>query len=121
MTNNKISNRKSAYSSEELKVLFLKGSPENFSLIYDLYAARVYGFIFTTLNIKEDAQTILLKTFTKAYKDRENFSHFQFGLLTWLMGIAAKLCLEEKTPDETKKIKENIRKHFLAQRMVVAE
>jgi hypothetical protein len=68
-----------------------------------------------------DTETILLKIFIKAHNDRENFSHFQFGLLTWLTGIGAKLCLEEKTPDETMKVKENIRKHFLDQRMVVAE
>jgi DNA-directed RNA polymerase specialized sigma24 family protein len=119
MTNSKISNRKSVYTSEELKALFLKGSPENFSFIYDLYAVQIYGFVFKTLNVNEEAETILQKTFIKAHHDRENFNHFRFGLLTWLMGIAAKLCLEEKTPDQTMRIKENIRKHFLAQRMEV--
>lgn len=121
MTNDKISNKKSTYSANELKELFLDGSPEGFSLVYDLYSASVYGFVFTTLIVKEEAGVILSEVFMKAYQDRESFGQFQFSMLIWLIRIAAKICLEGKTEEEARVIKESILAHFFAQRMVVAE
>ena len=74
-----------------------------FSIIYDLYAPAVYGFISGILPQQEDAESVLAKIFSNLYREIEMYAH-KDKLLLWLIQLSRNECVarlisaNEKTP-----------------------
>lgn len=66
---------------------------EAFSLIVDLYQARIYGFARRMLRSEEDAEDVAQEVFIRAFQNIDRFDG-RASLATWLFRIAANLCID---------------------------
>src|SRR5438045_3381128 len=62
-------------------------SRAQFASLYEAYVRRVYGFVFSHVGNREDAEDVTSQVFTKAY-DRLDTFEGRGRLESWLFGIA---------------------------------
>jgi len=61
---------------------------EAFSLLYDRYAAGLYGFLLRILRDDQHAGEVLREAFVKVWRSIELYDREKSGLFTWMMHIA---------------------------------
>lgn len=64
-----------------------RGSEADFSLLYNRYFTRVYGFAYTRLRNRADAEEVVQETFTAVFRSIDGYRG-QSSLLSWIYGIA---------------------------------
>lgn len=63
----------------------------NFILFFDEFAPVLYGYITKHIQSKDIAEKILCRSFSKAWKNKNEFKSSESTLLTWLL----KICIAE--------------------------
>jgi DNA-directed RNA polymerase specialized sigma24 family protein len=104
------------YTDQQLKALLLQGSEEVLFILYDMYAAPLYGTILKLVSCSAKAEDILMHTFLNANKQRKSVEDCPFNLFIWLMRISLQLCLKEKKPNGAMIAREDILTSFFPQR-----
>jgi DNA-directed RNA polymerase specialized sigma24 family protein len=104
------------YTDEQLKTLLLQESEEVLFILYDMYAAPLYGTILKLVNCTTKAEDILMHTFLNAHRNPKSFEDCPFSLFIWLMRISLQLCLKEKKPNGGLIVREDILTIFFPQR-----
>lgn len=64
------------------------GDMESFSLLYDTYVDKIYKYIYFKTSHRETAEDLTSKTFFKAMKKINSFSHGDSYFSAWLYTIA---------------------------------
>jgi DNA-directed RNA polymerase specialized sigma24 family protein len=105
-----------AYTDEHLKALLLQGADEVLFVLYDRYAAPLYGTILKLVNCITKAEDILMHTFLHAHNHPKSFIDCPFSLFIWLMRISIQLCLKEKNADGDMIVREDILTSFFPHR-----
>jgi DNA-directed RNA polymerase specialized sigma24 family protein len=104
------------YTDQQLKTLLLQGSEEVLFILYDMYAAPLYGTILKLVSCTTKAEDILMHTFLEVHKTPQSFEECPFSLFIWLMRISLQLCLQEKKANGTMIIREDILMSFFPNR-----
>lgn len=81
---------------EEDRILFeqwMKGDPEGFSVIYEKYKKRLFGFLVKMTNDKSLAEDLMQETFFAALRNANQFDTNR-SLLSWFFGIAHKKAID---------------------------
>jgi DNA-directed RNA polymerase specialized sigma24 family protein len=104
------------YTDQELKILLRQGSEEVLFILYDMYAAPLYGTILKLVSYTEKAEDILMHTFLIVYKNSKSFEECPFSLFIWLMRISLQLCLKEKNVNGAMIAREDILMIFFPDR-----
>jgi len=71
----------------DLAIQFKKGDKEAFSQLYDLFADRLYKFIYFKVNL-EDVEDITELTFLKAWTKKHTYNPKKSSISSWLYTIA---------------------------------
>jgi RNA polymerase sigma-70 factor, ECF subfamily len=78
---------------QELFDLWLKGDQQGFSVLYNKYKNRVFGFLIKMTGEREVAEDLLQETFLAAYRNAVQFDRSR-SFLSWLFGIAHKRTID---------------------------
>jgi len=73
--------------------LWLKGDDKGFSVLYNKYKNRVFGFLFKMTGERNVAEDLLQETFLAAYRNAFQFDRTR-SFLSWLFGIAHKRTID---------------------------
>ena len=73
--------------------LWLKGDEKGFSVLYNKYKNRVFGFLFKMTGERDVAEDLLQETFLAAYRNVFQFDRSR-SFLSWLFGIAHKRTID---------------------------
>jgi RNA polymerase sigma-70 factor, ECF subfamily len=73
--------------------LWLKGDEKGFSVLYNKYKNRVFGFLFKMTGDRNIAEDLLQETFLAAYRNAFQFDRTR-SFLSWLFGIAHKRTID---------------------------
>ncbi|MBN1306619.1 MAG: sigma-70 family RNA polymerase sigma factor [Chitinispirillaceae bacterium] len=73
--------------------LWLKGDKKGFSILYEKYKNRVFGFLIRMTGDREIAEDLLQETFFAALRNAEQFDRTR-SFLSWLFGIAHKRTID---------------------------
>lgn len=79
---------KPLYTEPELVSMIKDKSKNSFECLYECYAPLLYGFIHKVLPDKQIAPSILQETFTKIWKDIDDYDPENTRLFTWMFNIA---------------------------------
>ena len=74
-------------TDQELLEGIRRSSEEDFNLLYERYFQRVFGFVFSRLRNRADAEEVVQETFTAVFCSIEAYRG-QSSLLSWIYGIA---------------------------------
>ncbi|MGA2508341.1 MAG: sigma-70 family RNA polymerase sigma factor [Chitinispirillaceae bacterium] len=78
---------------QEFFDLWLKGEEKGFSVLYNKYKNRVFGFLFKMTGERDVAEDLLQETFLAAYRNAFQFDRSR-SFLSWLFGIAHKRTID---------------------------
>jgi RNA polymerase sigma-70 factor (ECF subfamily) len=73
--------------------LWFKGDPNGFSVLYNKYKNRVFGFLLKLTGAREAAEDLLQETFFAAYRNASQFDRSR-SFLSWIFGIAHKRTID---------------------------
>ena len=73
--------------------LWLKGDTKGFSVLYEKYKNRVFGFLIRLTGDREVAEDLLQETFFAALRNADQFDRSR-SFLSWLFGIAHKRTID---------------------------
>ncbi|MCX7726676.1 MAG: sigma-70 family RNA polymerase sigma factor [Chitinispirillaceae bacterium] len=73
--------------------LWIKGDKKGFSILYEKYKSRIFGFILRMTGNREVAEDLLQETFLAALRNRDQFDRSR-SFLSWLFGIAHKRTID---------------------------
>ncbi len=71
--------------------MLLRKDVEAFGLLYDIYAAAIYGIICKEINNEEKAKEVLTNVFIHFSKELKNKDSFKEGLFVCLYRITSKM------------------------------
>jgi RNA polymerase sigma-70 factor (ECF subfamily) len=80
-------NDEPARSDSDLLEGIRRSSEADFNLLYERYFQRVYGFAYSRLGNRADAEEVVQETFTAVFRSVDSFRG-QSSLLSWIYGIA---------------------------------
>jgi DNA-directed RNA polymerase specialized sigma24 family protein len=100
------------FTPDQLKSLLFDQTVEGLSVLYDIYAASLYGLILHAVKDVPTAENILINTFIKARKEARSFENARFTMFVWLVGIAVQCCLQGKKAAEAALLKKELRAYF---------
>ncbi len=63
-------------------------------LLYDNYAAALFGIVYRIVSSKELAEQVMQDTFVKAWRNGENYDETKGRLFTWLLNIARNTAID---------------------------
>jgi RNA polymerase sigma-70 factor, ECF subfamily len=78
---------------QEFFDLWLKGDEKGFSVLYNKYKNRVFGFLLKMTGERDVAEDLLQETFLAAYRNAFQFDRSR-SFLSWLFGIAHKRTID---------------------------
>lgn len=78
---------------QEFFDLWLKGDEKGFSVLYNKYKNRVFGFLLKMTGARDSAEDLLQETFLAAYRNAFQFDRSR-SFLSWLFGIAHKRTID---------------------------
>ena len=79
------------YQESTLVYMLQRKDMEAFSLLYDIYAAAIYGIICKKINNEEKAKEILTNVFIHLNKELKNKDSIKEGLFVCLYRINKKM------------------------------
>ncbi len=74
--------------------LITQRKEEGINLLYDRYAASIYGLVFRIVKQEEEAQTILQDTFLKVWERIDQYRSEKGRFITWIFNIARNASLD---------------------------
>jgi RNA polymerase sigma-70 factor (ECF subfamily) len=74
-------------TDQELLEGIRRSSEADFNLLYDRYFQRVFGFVYSRVRNRADAEEVVQETFTAVFCSIEAYRG-QSSLLSWIYGIA---------------------------------
>jgi RNA polymerase sigma-70 factor, ECF subfamily len=80
-------------SDQEYFDLWLKGDRKGFSVLYNKYKNRVFGFLVKMTGTRDVAEDLLQETFLAAYRNAAQFDRSR-SFLSWIFGIAHKRTID---------------------------
>jgi RNA polymerase sigma-70 factor (ECF subfamily) len=82
---------------DEAKVMSLlrDGNPQAIEMLYDRFAAVLYGIILRTVKDEAWAPELLKQTFIYIWKNHSEFDESRQNLTQWTIGIARKIAIEK--------------------------
>lgn len=89
-----MSNRVTQISDENIIRLLKNSNKEGISLLYDKYAAALYGVIYRILQNTEAAEEVLQDTILKIWNNAEKYDAERGNLLTWIINIARNAAID---------------------------
>lgn len=90
-------------SDEELARTVIRGSRENFALLYRRYYSRTFRLAYGMTADRESAEDLTQEIFIRTYHKLDRF-HFQSSFATWFYRLALNHCLnfrQRKLPPES--------------------
>jgi RNA polymerase sigma-70 factor, ECF subfamily len=73
---------------QELIALLQSRNEKGLRVLYDHYAAALYGVIFRIINDKETSEDLLQETFVKIWNNAAQYDPSKGRLYTWMLNIA---------------------------------
>lgn len=70
------------------------GRQADFALLVDRYGARLFAFMATMVNCREDVEELAQDCFVRAYRQLAQYDARRSSFYTWLRCIAYRLCLD---------------------------
>ncbi len=89
-----MSNRATQISDENIIRLLKSSNKEGISLLYDKYAAALYGVINRILQNTEATEEVLQDTILKIWNNAEKYDADRGNLLTWIINIARNAAID---------------------------
>lgn len=89
-----LNNRSTHISDENIIRLLKDGNKEGVSLLYDKYAAVLFGVINRILQNTEASEEVLQDTILKIWNNAEKFDAAKGNLLTWSINIARNAAID---------------------------
>jgi RNA polymerase sigma-70 factor, ECF subfamily len=101
-------------AQNELPDLVNSNSDDEFSFLFNFYAASLFGVINKIVVQKKVAEEVLQQVFIKINKQEPAYNPISFSIFTWMLGIAIKTSLENVGDRESSinLLKQEIRKHM---------
>jgi len=82
-------------SREKLIIRLLQQSDERaIEMLYDDYAAALYGVVFRIVLSEELAQDVLQESFVKIWKNGQQYNRSKGTLFTWILNIARNTAID---------------------------
>ena len=81
----------------------LMGSPGTFVKVYDAFRPRIYAYIASRVNCREDAEDLTSRTFEKALRNLGSYRPERSSMATWLYRIAGNLLIDHYRREATRK------------------
>ncbi|MEP6845835.1 MAG: sigma factor [Panacibacter sp.] len=81
-------NVQSAEDDQQIIALLRQGNKQSLGVLYDKYAAALFGIICRITDNKHLAEEILNKVFVKAWQQISGFNASNASLCSWLINIA---------------------------------
>ncbi len=94
-------------SEEELVGLLRKGDQSAMGILYDKYAAALYGVILRIVHSEESAEDLLQETFVKIWMGFSSYDGSKGRLFTWMMRVARNLALDKVKSKEFRNARKN--------------
>lgn len=82
-------------SEEHIITLLQKQDTHAISLLYDRYAATLYGIVLRIVKTETLAQDVVQEAFVKAWRHRMNYEPTKGTLFTWLLNIARNTAIDK--------------------------
>lgn len=79
---------------EKITTLLQSQNKEAISLMYDNYAAALYGVVLRIVRSPDIAQDVMQDSFVKAWKYGPNYDASKGRIFTWLLNIARNTAME---------------------------
>lgn len=76
-----------ALSDQQLVAGIRESSEEHFNILYERYFQRVYGFVYSRLRNRADAEEVVQETFTAVHRSIDAYRG-RSSLVSWIYGIA---------------------------------
>jgi len=77
---------------EKIQIESAKLDPKNFEVLYDKYFSKIFSFILTRVNDKEQTGDITSQVFLKALVNIKNYKNQGLPFSAWLFRIAINEC-----------------------------
>lgn len=94
-----------SHSAQEHELVLVSkaqaGDSAAFTQLYDLYANRVYRFVYYRVGHKETAEDLTSVSFTKAYQNLHSFKGQQGVFGAWLFRIARNTVIDHMRTNKT--------------------
>ncbi len=84
---------KDNYEDQVAFELWMKGDKKGFSILYEKYKNRVFGFLVRMTGDREIAEDLMQETFFAALRNSDQFDRSR-SFLSWLFGIAHKRTID---------------------------
>lgn len=82
--------------AEENIILLLKADDTKaISILYDQYAAALYGIVLRIVRLETLAEDVVQEAFVKAWRHRTNYDASKGTLFTWLLNIARNTAIDK--------------------------
>jgi RNA polymerase sigma-70 factor (ECF subfamily) len=72
------------------------------SLLYDQYAATLYGIVLRIVHLQTVAEDVVQETFVKAWRRRDSYDETKGTVFTWLLNIARNTAIDKKRSLESR-------------------
>lgn len=89
-----MNNRSTQISDENIIRLLKNSNKEGISLLYDKYAAALYGVIHRILQNTEAAEEVLQDTILKIWNNAEKYDAERGNFLTWIINIGRNAAID---------------------------
>jgi len=94
-------------SEEELVGLLRSGDQAAMGILYDKYAAALYGVILRIVRSEESAEDLLQETYVKIWMSFSTYDGSKGRLFTWMMRVARNLALDKVKSKEFRNARKN--------------
>lgn len=82
-------------SEEHIIALLQKQDTHAISLLYDRYAATIYGIVLRIVKAESVAEDVVQEAFIKAWRHSMNYEQSKGTLFTWLLNIARNTAIDK--------------------------
>jgi RNA polymerase sigma-70 factor (ECF subfamily) len=85
---------------EDLIILLKNKDQRGFTILYDNYAAALYGIILKVVKAEEVAADVMQEAFVKIWKNIEAYEKGKGTLFTWILNISRNLAIDKTRSSE---------------------
>ncbi len=80
---------------EHLVSKFQQKDVKSFEKLYEMYAASMFGVIYTIVKNKEETEEVLQDVFVKAWKNSSSYAAQKGRFFTWILNIARNAAIDK--------------------------
>src|SRR5947209_3459944 len=100
--------KKPAVDEAQLVTSLKAGEKEAIGMLYDMYAAALYGVIYRIVRSESVAEDVLQETFVRIWKNVASYDGSKGRLFTWLINIARNLAIDKIKSKDFRNSKKNL-------------